>query len=118
MTAAKLLEIPEGDQTLIENSLLAYIDELVNTVAQLKEENQQLKDEIAHLKGQKPKPKIPPSKLEGPKSKGKGKKSLEENIHAKRKQASCKFTANSELSLNRFQNEPFLRDIRNTLCKT
>ena len=74
MTATKLLEIPEGDQTLIENSLLAYIDELVNTVAQLKEENQQLKDEIANLKGQKPKPKIPPSKLEGPKSKGKGKK--------------------------------------------
>lgn len=42
------------------------IDELVNTVAMLREEVQRLKDEIATLKGQKPRPKIPPSSLEGP----------------------------------------------------
>ena len=62
------------------------IDELVNTVAMLKEENQQLKDEIAVLKGQKPRPKIPPSILEGPKSKEKeGKSKVSRGKHPRKK---------------------------------
>jgi hypothetical protein len=52
--------------------LLLRIDELVNSVALLKEENQELRDEIAVLKGQKPRPKIPPSSLEGSDRKDKG----------------------------------------------
>jgi len=68
----KLFEIPEEDQTPLIKLFMAHIDELTNTIAFLKEENQQLKDEIARLKSQKPKPKIPPSKLEGSKGKGKG----------------------------------------------
>ncbi len=68
MTIPKLPELSEEHQSPQIKLLLAYVDELVNTVALLKEENQQLKDEIANLKGQKPRPKIPPSKLEGPKS--------------------------------------------------
>lgn len=80
MTIPNLPNIPEEDQTPLVKVLLAYIDrltsavdELTNTVALLKEENQLLKNEIAMLKGQKPKPKIPPSILEGPKSKDKDK---------------------------------------------
>ena len=62
-----------------ENRWLAErLDVVLNTIAQLQEENQHLKDEIANLKGQKPRPKIPPSALEGAKSKNK------QNVSGKR----------------------------------
>lgn len=60
------------------------IDEMANTIAELKELNQQLKDEIARLKGQKPRPKIPPSTLEGPYSKSKGRKYVCQNDRSER----------------------------------
>jgi Transposase IS66 family len=61
------LELPEigpEERTPLVESLLAIIRELLDRVQQLEETVQQVRDENAVLKGQKPRPQISPSRLE------------------------------------------------------
>jgi Transposase IS66 family len=63
------LELPEvrpEERTPLVESLMATIRQLLDHVQQLEQTVQQLRDENALLKGQKPRPKISPSRLEAP----------------------------------------------------
>src|SRR5205807_5348202 len=60
------MELPEvrpEERTPLVESLLAIIRQLLDRVEQLEETVQQVRDENALLKGQKPRPKISPSRL-------------------------------------------------------
>jgi hypothetical protein len=63
------IELPEvrpEERTPLVDSLLAILRPLLDRVQQLEQTVQQLRDENALLKGQKPRPKISPSQLESP----------------------------------------------------
>jgi Transposase IS66 family len=62
----ELPPIPDAERTPLVESLLAIIDAQQQHIQQLEETVQQLRDEIAILKGQTPRPKIAPSRLETP----------------------------------------------------
>jgi Transposase IS66 family len=62
----ELPEIRRDERTPLVESLLAIIRELLDRVQQLEQTVQQLRDENALLKGLKPRPKISPSRLESP----------------------------------------------------
>ena len=62
----ELPPIPDAERTPLVECLLAIIDAQQTRIQQLEETVQQLRDEVALLKGQSPRPKIAPSKLETP----------------------------------------------------
>jgi hypothetical protein len=57
----ELPDIPEGQRTLLVDTLLGLIEQLVQENSRQAETIQQLRDEIAILKGEKAKPKFTPS---------------------------------------------------------
>lgn len=62
----ELPPIPDAERTPLVEALLAIVDAQQTRIQQLEETVQQLRDEIALLKGQSPRPKIAPSTLETP----------------------------------------------------
>lgn len=62
----ELPPIPEAERTPLVEALLAIIDTQQQRIQQLEETVGQLRDEIAVLKGQQPRPKVTPSRLEAP----------------------------------------------------
>lgn len=62
----ELPTIPDAERTPLVEGLLAIIDAQHTSIQQLVQTVQQLRDDIATLKGQSPRPKIAPSTLETP----------------------------------------------------
>jgi hypothetical protein len=62
----ELPDIRPEERTLVVETLLGILRQVLDRVGELEATNQQLRDEIAVLKGQQPRPQMRPSILSGP----------------------------------------------------